>query len=319
MKRISKIFLIAAMAALLLTGCYKQDTTIKVSPLGKVTSEVSFLGSDEAIEEISGGMTYDELMDEIIPQIEQMIDDNPGESIEKISETAGETQLNGLKFKATYGSVSEMLANDLFGAFNQSVAVPVTSAEIRDSANGVQLRPAYHWYGTEYYVNGNLSITQGQVLTEEEESKLTEANTNMTFKFPFTSFSASAGNKNILAPKFAFTADNTNPDVPIHFYVFTPNIPLLIAALIILLLLIRLFIISGKFSKLSDKLAAAGTAAVNAAENAGEAALNFAGEAKDAAEDFADAAAEKINDIKDAAEEFINSNDKADTDDSENE
>ena len=312
MKKISKIFLFAAMAALLLTGCYKQDTTIKVSPLGKVTSEVSFLGSDEAIGEISGGMTYDGLMDEIVPQIEQMIDGNPKESVEKISETVGETQLNGLKFKATYGSVSEMLANDLFAAFNQSVAVPVTSAEIRGSSNGVQLRPAYHWYGTEYYVNGNLSITQGQPLTDEEESKIAGANTNMTFKFPFTSFSTSAGNKNILAPKFAFTADSTTPDVPIHFYVFTPNIPLLIAALIILLLLIRLFILSGKFSKLSDKLAAAGTAAMDAAENAGEAVSDFAEEAIDAVE-------EKVNDIKDAAEELISSDDKEDADDSENE
>lgn len=322
MKKISKIFLISAMAVLLLTGCYKQDTTIKVSPLGKAVAEVSFAGTDEAVSEVSGGMGYDELMNEIVPQIEQMMKDTSKESVERISETVGDAQLSGLKFKATYGSVSDMLSNDLFNAFNQSVAVPVTSAETAGSANGVQLRSVPHWYGTEYYVNGNLSITQGQPLTEEEEAQMTGANINMAFKFPFTSFSNPVS-KNIFAPRFTFKADEATPDVPIHFYVFTPNIPMLIAALLIILLLIRLSMLSNKVRKLTDKITAAGTAAMNAAENAGEAFKDFAADAidkaediaedvKDAAGDFVNDAKEKVQDAKEAVEDFIAPDDASD-------
>jgi len=59
-KKRTKLVLVALCMLALLTGCYKQDTVISVSPTGNIHATVSFMGTDDAVAQVSQGGTFED-------------------------------------------------------------------------------------------------------------------------------------------------------------------------------------------------------------------------------------------------------------------
>ena len=95
MKKFSKLLLLSVTVLCLLTGCYKQDTKISLNQFGGVKVDISMLGDDEAISQVSGGSSFDELMSNIMPQIEELKTD-ASMTAEEISEEVGDKTYNGI-------------------------------------------------------------------------------------------------------------------------------------------------------------------------------------------------------------------------------
>lgn len=257
MKKSTKLVLISAMALSMLTGCYKQDTKITVGPLGGAKAEISFAGTDAAVGEVSGGASYDELMDTILPQIENMQKDegNSSVDVQKIQEDLNGQTINGVKYTAKFASINDMLSSNLFLAFNGSVASPVTSESSARQGVGIGLKAKQHWYGTEYFANGTISLTQGSDISDEEKAQLSDASISVKINFPFSSFTTyGKENKGFLTPVFKYTANAENPEVPVNFYVFAPNIMMLLGIIIIIALAIFATMLMKKNRALESKL-----------------------------------------------------------------
>lgn len=250
MKKMTKILLVGIMAVCLLSGCYKQDTTIKVKPSGKVDASISMIGSDEAIAQASGGSSFNELAESLMPQIESF-KENDSMTAETVSEQIGDKTYQGVKITAKYKDVSEMLNSMYFMAFNSSVVVPVEGGASGDTGNGLTLKEITSPFGNTYTINGIISYAQGQenTLTEDELKQIEASQVNMKFKFPVLSWS----NGKIIAPSYSYSVNKDNPSEEVHVWVFVPNFILLLALLIIIGLLIAVIILASRLSKLSPK------------------------------------------------------------------
>ena len=249
MKKMTKILLVGIMALCLLSGCYKQDTTIKIKPSGAASVDIAMIGNDAAISQVSGGMSSDQLMQDLMPQIEEL-KESDSMTAEEISEQVGEETYKGVRITAKYKDVSEMLKSMYFVAFNSSIASPVGSADAVDTRYGLQLDEITSSpFGNTYTVNGNISLTQGESLSDEEMKQLSASQINMTFKFPVLSWS----NWKFIAPTYSFSVNADNPNQEVHFWVFVPNYVLLLALLIIIGLLIAVIVLASKLSKLNPK------------------------------------------------------------------
>lgn len=257
MKKSTKLVLISAMALSMLTGCYKQDTKITVGPMGGAKAEISIAGTDAAVSEVSGGESFDKLMEGILPQIEKMKTDeaNASVDVQKIQDDLNGQTINGVKYTAKFASVNDMLSSNLFTAFNGSVASPVTTEALAKQGIGIGLKAKQHWYGTEYFANGTISLTQGSDISDEERAQLSDAVISVKISFPFTSFTTyGKENKGFLTPVFKYTANAENPDIPVNFYVFAPNVIMLLGLIVIIALAIFTALLYKKNRELSEKL-----------------------------------------------------------------
>lgn len=250
MKKIAKVMLVAVFMLVFLTGCYKQDTVVTVGHNGTICAEVALVGTDDSVAQVSGGGTFDELKASLLPQINGMILDTSKEKCEPISEEVNGVKMNGLKFTAYYSSFDEMAESQLFYAYNSSVAVPVTTGEYTEGTPGLTINSENNMWGTTYKVKGTISLTQGQEIIDEELKKLETASANLTFKFPFASFSTSAGNGNIIMPTFSYTATTQNDNIPVDFSVYVPNYFMFLGILLIIILIVIVIIQALKIRKL---------------------------------------------------------------------
>ena len=338
MKKFLKVLLMTVTVLCLLTGCYKQDTTIGVSQFGKIKVDIAMLGNDDAISQASGGSSYEELMDNIMPQIENMKEKDTMTS-EKFEEEINGVKYKGVRITADYDNFSEMNNSMYFQAFNGSVVVPVTDADMSDSKNGLSFRELNNLFGTTYTINGIVSVSQGDDLEEEELNKIKDSVVNVTFKFPFCSYSSDF---KVFCPTYSLTVTKDHPTEEIHSWIFVPNIALLLAVLLLIVFLIRSLVLGKKIKKLTLPEATDGEADSDAdlplneddvnffegnfegldeetkeiennaesfVDDAKEEVENVVEEAKDAVEDFAGEVKEKAEDVfekaEDKAEEII--------------
>ncbi|MBO4897038.1 MAG: YtxH domain-containing protein [Clostridia bacterium] len=321
MKKTLKLLLIAAALMCLLTGCFKQETTIKLSSLGNAKVESSMIGTDQAFGLITGGQDRAELMDGLVSEINSAISEKGSkESVEQISETINGEEMNGVKYKADFKSLDEMFASEIFNYFNSNVPASLSSQKLQEGQSGISLRSVQHWFGTDYFIDGSLDISDERyqhelgMFSEDPTPDPTNAAVNMTFKLPFVSIAKANGKLKLFRHTFKFTATKDNPLVPLNIRAFAISVPMLIAALIILALLIMLLVFGTKIKKLTKKIAELQAPAVfegisDAFENAKDTVSDFAAGVKEKAEEIVEDVKEKAEniteDIKDAAEDFV--------------
>lgn len=265
MKKLSKLLLASLTILCLLTGCYKQDTKISINQFGSVNVDISMTGNDEAVSQVSGGMSYNELMENLMPQIEEIITDDSMTAEKTSVEVEGETY-NGVRITAKYPSVSEMNDSVFFQAFNGSIAVPVTSADTSGMRNGITFKDKTNMFGTVYTANGTVSLSQGGDLSQDDLAKLKNASVSLKISFPFLSYGS---NGKIVNPSYSFNVTADKPSEEVHFWVFIPNFALLLALLLIIVLIIIIIVLSRKTKKLNptdpeiDELTSVNTFAEN--------------------------------------------------------
>ena len=317
MKKFLKVLLLTVTVLCLLTGCYKQDTTISVSQFGKIKVDITMLGNDDAISQASGGSSYEELMDNIMPQIENMKEKDTMTS-EKFEEEINGVKYKGVRITADYDNFSEMNNSMYFQAFNGSVVVPVTDADMSDSKNGLSFRELNNLFGTTYTINGIVSVSQGDDLEEDELNKIKDSVVNVTFRFPFCSYSSDF---KVFCPTYSLTVTKDHPTEEIHSWIFVPNIALLLAVLLLIVFLIRSLVLGKKIKKLTLPEATDGEADTDADLPLNEDDVNFfegnfegldeeAKEIENNAEGFVEDVKEKAEDfaeeVKEGAESFVN-------------
>ncbi|MBQ7718333.1 MAG: hypothetical protein IJT38_03455 [Clostridia bacterium] len=301
MKKLFRLLLASLAVLCLLTGCYKQDTKISVNQLGNVKVDISMVGNDEAISQVSGGMSYEDLMENIMPQIEELETDKSMNAEQTSAEVNGETY-NGIRITAKYPSVSEMNDSIFFQAFNSSIAVPVTSADTSSMNNGITFKDMPNVFGTIYTANGNVSLSQGNKLSDEDSAKLANASISMKLSFPFFAFGSGG---RIVNPSYTFNVTAENPSAPVHFWVFIPNFAFLIALLFIIALIIIVIILMRKMKALAptDPDDQSDFAPVTVAESEiSEDDTNFFDNGSEPVEDAADEAIEQ-DDAQEATED----------------
>lgn len=247
MKKISKLLLLSVTVLCLLTGCYKQDTKISVNQFGAAKVDISMLGNDEAVSQVSGGSSYEELMTNIMPQIEQLKTDD-SMTAEEISEDVGGETYKGIRITAKYPSVAEMNNSVYFQAFNGSVAVPVTSSDTSEAGYGITFKDLPNVFGTVYTANGTISLSQGGELSADDSAKLANSTVDMKFSFPFCSYGS---NGKIVNPAYKFAVNADNPTAEVHFWVFIPNFAFLIALILLIALIIIVIVLLNKIKKLT--------------------------------------------------------------------
>ena len=247
LKKNSKLLLLSVTVLCLLTGCYKQDTKISINQFGSVNVDISMLGNDEAISQVSGGSTYEELMSNIMPQIEEL-KTNDSMTAEEISEEVGGETYNGIRITAKYPSVAEMDSSVYFQAFNGSIAVPVTSSDTSETGFGITFKDMPNVFGTVYTANGTISLSQGGELSDEDAAKLANSTIDMKFSFPFCSYGS--GGK-IVNPTYKFNITADNPTSEVHFWVFIPNFAFLITLILLIVLIVVVIVLLNKIKKLT--------------------------------------------------------------------
>lgn len=251
MKKALKIALIAVFMLCLLTGCYQQDTTISVGPMGGVKTEIAFAGNDEGIAQVSGGQDYAALEEALIPQIQALVTDVKKEKAEQIAIDKENGEYKGLRVTGYFSSLDEMYSSQLIGVFNNSgmVPVPVVTSNANDGI-GIMFNSDKNFFGTTYKADGVISMTQGNELDDEAKAAMSECEVNIKFKFPVGSFTVSKGNKNILKPTFVYNATMENDNMPVAFKVFVPNYLALLTILIIIGLVVLVVLMAKEIKKL---------------------------------------------------------------------
>lgn len=268
MQKVLKLLLLAALTLCLLTGCYQQNTTITVRPMGGIKMEMTLIGTDAGVSEASGGMTFEELTETILPQIESFATDE-SMTYDTVREDIGGETYNGVTVKGNFPSVPEMYAAQFYYAFNYSMVTPVFDQNPEEYGHGINFTEDRKWYGSVYKANGNINLTQGEAADESTSAELGDSKVTVKFSFPFSSVTFSEGNKNFIKPTFVYTADASSAEnmvVPVVFSVFVPNIALLLALIIILGLLVAVILLISKNAKYKEQLAFAGAASGEAAE-----------------------------------------------------
>jgi len=270
MKKTWKLALITLCMLCLLTGCYEQDATISVGPLGGVKAEIAFAGNDEGIAQVSGGATYEELDERLVPQIEAMVTDVSKEKVERIAIDKEGGEYKGLKVTGYFSSVDEMYSSQLISVFNNSgmIPAPIVTNNAADGI-GVMFNADKGFMGTTYTAEGNISMTQGNELDDEAKTAMSECKINIRFKFPVGAFTVSKGNKNILKPTFVYAATMENDNLPVSFKVFVPNYLAILGALIFIGLIVTIVLMAKKIKEL-NKIINGETEEEVAAEENGE-------------------------------------------------
>ena len=313
LKKISRLFLFAAAAVLLLTGCGRQNTTVTVTPSGKVRLENSLLGTEEYMD--ANYPNYDASAEKIKSNFEYLgVESNT--TVDKISETVGDAELKGIKLTSTFDNVSQMLLfyRDFFNENSDNLDVftltRLTSGEVPEDQSGIQMSQVDHWYGTDYYANGRLLLDAESIdANEAVKGTSDKAAVSTTFKFPFASVSKKDGGKKSLAHKFTYTADAQNPDVSVNLHVFVLNFALLLKLLLVLAFLICILLLFKKLNKLSKKLDEIESSVKGRKRGSKKTKKNTAKESepnKTIAEDAKEAAEDLINHDAPSAEENEN-------------
>ena len=130
MKKTAKVFLVTLCMICLLTGCYKSDTTIKVSQSGKIKVEVATMVSDQGAEFYSG-VSNDEITQGYVSELSSLVTDTSKEKIEEVNEEFDDKEFKGFKYTGYYDSLEEMYTSQLYNTITMNCSgAPVYNNEL---------------------------------------------------------------------------------------------------------------------------------------------------------------------------------------------
>jgi len=250
LKKFAKVFLVSLCILCLLTGCYSNDTTIKVTQSGKIKVEVTSMATNEGVELLFGA-PYDELAPGMIQQLQSSITDADKETVEEVKENIDDKEFKGIKYTGKYDSLEEMYASQVYNtvAMNFSGA-PVSANELSlgGAAVGIAFNEEKGLMGKVYSGKGAIDFGVFRDMMGINGDGV--AKINVAFKFPFGSLTVSKGNKNIIVPTFKYEATSDGDPVEIDFKVLVPNYWAVLFIILFILLLIAVVLLSLKVKKL---------------------------------------------------------------------
>lgn len=237
MKKTAKLLLVMICFLCLLTGCYQNDTELKITQSGKVKVEISNVTNDDGAAMVFGA-TYDEVGPGLVSEIDATITDTSKEKVEEVNKDVDGQNCKGIKYTGYYDSLDEMYSSQVYNSVMNFSGVPVFSSVLSFNGQpvGVGLKESKSVFGRTYTGTGTINydiFREAMGINGDGEAKI-----NLAIRFPFGSFTFSKGNKNIFVPAFVYNTISNEEPVEINFKVFVPNYIMVLFVLLFILLIV---------------------------------------------------------------------------------
>ncbi|MDD6307822.1 MAG: hypothetical protein PUB07_00450, partial [Clostridia bacterium] len=264
MKKIASL-LSLIMVLTLLSGCYKQNTDIKVGVGGDVEVTASIFapkemytlaggtGSADIIAEIEALKEYygESTKEEIISITQKDVN---GNVIEDGAVAPDDGTMVGAEMKVKLPALSD-LSNGVY----LSRFLVTTPMQQDAEGYGLKIEQKNKLFGTTYTVSGKYSLygssSYKAAFDEAEQGmkdKISDASSTISFSFPFGFTKSNADSKGFLGTKLTWTATPEAPDKDVYFTATVIN-PLVLGLAIAVIVLLILVIILAKKAKQNNE------------------------------------------------------------------
>ncbi len=231
MKKRLILLSVSLLLTFVLSGCFTQESTIKINLGGSVKVETEMLGTPEGISTAFGVASFEENIDTFIESHTDYIESNPEDikslTLEEVNRDIDGVTYQGIHAVMGYNSVGQMLASGVFSNLTQGLPIVNYSGV----PSGIYMTEKPSMFGVTYSGKGDITISDQGMGAEGLEN----ASISQTFVFPSLFVKSNATEKSALGMGHTWKASYNTP-AEVSFSAFVPNPALVVATILIVLL-----------------------------------------------------------------------------------